>query len=263
MNDLERRVAIAATALIFAVAGATSYYHLGELALAVGLPPLLAWALPSTVDTLIFVALVHLQRPGASRWNWVALGVGVGVSIAGNVFAVTDLMPIDTLRVCVAAWPPVCLLVLKLSTRSAKPAAAENSPGEVGDSTPALISSTASPGVPSGPVTAPVASPDPEPVPAPVLKLEPVVRPAPAPVVVVAAVGHNDVPTVAPTDTKAARQAEVRKLHAAGWTNAEMATELGCSAKTISRDLDELDLTPNRPGAPSTNGHHPEPVGAS
>jgi len=259
VNTLERRLGVAATALIFAVAGSTSYYHLGELALAVGLPALLAWTLPSTVDTLMLVALVNLNRPGTSRWNWLALGVGLLVSCAGNIFAVTDLVPIDTLRVAVAAWPPLCLAILKLATRSAKPAAPVAAPvvsGEVRDSTPLLSPSPEA----SEPVTAPVPLPEPEPVPVPVLTLEPAPQPVSEPVVVVAAVEHNEVPAAAPTDAKAARQAQVRELFAAGWSNAEMATELGCTPKTISRDLSELGL--NRP-SPSTNGHHPEPVGAS
>jgi hypothetical protein len=262
VNTLERRLGVAATALIFAVAGSTSYYHLGELALAVGLPALLAWTLPSTVDTLMFVALVNLNRPGASRWNWLALGVGLLVSCAGNIFAVTDLVPIDTLRVAVAAWPPLCLAILKLATRSAKPAAPVAAPvvsGEVRDSTPSDIHRTTSPEA-SEPVSAPVAVPEPEPVPVPVLTLEPAPEPVSEPVVVVAAVEPSVALPVAPTDAKAARQAQVRELFAAGWSNAEMATELGCTPKTISRDLSELGLV--RP-SPSTNGAHPEPVGAS
>jgi hypothetical protein len=261
VNTLERRLGVAATALIFAVAGSTSYYHLGELALAVGLPALLAWTLPSTVDTLMLVALVNLNRPGASRWNWLALGVGLLVSCAGNIFAVTDLVPIDTLRVAVAACPPLCLAILKLATRSAKPAAPVAAPvvsGEVRDSTPLLSPSPEA----SEPVAAPVLLPEPEPVPVPVLTLEPAPEPVSGPVVVVAAVEPSVALPVAPTDAVAARRVQVRELHAAGWSNAEMATELGCSAKTIGRDLADLGLEANRP-SPSTNGAHPEPVGAS
>jgi hypothetical protein len=81
-------------------------------------------------------------------------------------------------------------------------------------------------------------------------------------VVVVAAVEPSAALPVAPTDAVAARRVQVRELHAAGWSNAEMATELGCSAKTIGRDLADLGLEANRP-SPSTNGAHPEPVGAS
>lgn len=103
----------------------------------------------------------------------------------------------------------------------------------------------------TSPGTAPETQfPEPEPV---VLAVVAAAEPAQVAVVAV----EPEVPASSPTDE---RRAQARELYASGWTKVEIATHLGVSTKTISRDLADFD--PTQPGAPSSNGHH-EPAGAN
>ncbi len=116
--------AVVAVAFVAAVA---SYAHMSELARHAG-EGWLAWFLPVSVDGLVVAGsttMVVRRRNGqGGGWlAWVAVGLGIGASLAANVVAADpSLVDPEVVRRVIAGWPPVALAIsaeLALQLRSA------------------------------------------------------------------------------------------------------------------------------------------------
>lgn len=107
---LERRIRRAATAFVVFVAVAAavlSFSGLHRLALDAGFHPYIAWLFPIATDVAVAafsLAVVHHTLAGMRVWYpWLCMLLGVGVSVAGNVWAAPD----GLVSRLVHAWPPV------------------------------------------------------------------------------------------------------------------------------------------------------------
>ncbi|WP_431784011.1 DUF2637 domain-containing protein [Streptomyces chumphonensis] len=164
------------------IAGALSFAHLHDLALAAGQDGWKAWAYPVSVDLLLVAAWHRLRNGDASgkavAWCWfltaLAASLGANVATAGLL----DLQaPPDWLRILVAGWPALAFfggtLLAHQHTRPADPASAAEPP-EVERVERADLATPAPEPVPvpaelpaPQPAPEPAPDPDPEPVPAP------------------------------------------------------------------------------------------------
>lgn len=86
-----RSIATVACILVALSSGAMSWASLTSLALASGFPHALAWALPVSIDGMMLagsLAVLHATLRGAgTRFPWLVVGLGAGVSVWGNVLA--------------------------------------------------------------------------------------------------------------------------------------------------------------------------------
>lgn len=114
------------------IAGALSFAHLHDLAVAAGQDGWKAWAYPISVDLLLVAAWRQLRSEGPSRlaWCWflIALVASLGANVATAGFL--DLQhPPAWLRFGVAGWPALAFLGGTLLAHTAHvPAAPESSP---------------------------------------------------------------------------------------------------------------------------------------
>ncbi len=116
--------AVVAVAFVAAVA---SYAHMFDLARHAG-EGWLAWLLPVSVDGLVVAGsttmVVRRRKGHGGGWlAWVAVGLGIGASLAANVVAADpSLVDPEVVRRVIAGWPPVALAIsaeLALQLRSA------------------------------------------------------------------------------------------------------------------------------------------------
>ncbi|MDK9498406.1 DUF2637 domain-containing protein [Streptomyces katrae] len=99
------------------IAGALSFAHLHDLAVAAGQTGWKAWAYPVSVDLLLVAAWHRLRalrdsgEPARSAWSWfaVALAASLGANVA--TAGLLDLSDVpDWLRILVAGWPALAFL---------------------------------------------------------------------------------------------------------------------------------------------------------
>lgn len=102
---------------VLGVAAALSYSHMRALVLAAGGEPWQATLWPLSVDGLLVVALVTLQRArregGSTAAAWAALVAALAASLAANVASAQP----TALGRFVAAWPPLALLAIEVLGR--------------------------------------------------------------------------------------------------------------------------------------------------
>ncbi len=102
---------------VLGVAAALSYSHMRQLVLDAGGEPWQATLWPLSVDGLLVVALVTLQRArregGSTAAAWAALVAALAASLAANVASAQP----TALGRFVAAWPPLALLAIEVLGR--------------------------------------------------------------------------------------------------------------------------------------------------
>ncbi|MEU2954053.1 DUF2637 domain-containing protein [Streptomyces xanthochromogenes] len=167
------------------IAGALSFAHLHDLAVAAGQDGWKAWAYPISVDLLLVAAWRRLRSQGPSRlaWCWflIALVASLGANVATAGFL--DLAhPSAWLRFGIAGWPALAFLggtLLAHSHTSEEPEPLRPAP--------------AAP-VPAPEVETFAPDPEPEPAPLPAVENTPALAPAapasPPPPVPAALVDH-------------------------------------------------------------------------
>ncbi|KOV73484.1 MULTISPECIES: DUF2637 domain-containing protein [unclassified Streptomyces] len=94
------------------IAGALSFAHLHDLAVAAGQSGWKAWAYPVSVDLLLVAAWRRLRASrDRSAWTWFA--IALAASLGANV-ATAGLLDLDDvpawLRILVAGWPALAFL---------------------------------------------------------------------------------------------------------------------------------------------------------
>ncbi|WP_406273138.1 DUF2637 domain-containing protein [Streptomyces sp. NBC_00191] len=164
------------------IAGALSFAHLHDIAVAAGQDGWKAWAYPISVDLLLVAAWRRLRilraagEPARAAWTWftVALTASLGANVA--TAGLLDLANVPAwLRILVAGWPALAFLGGTLLVHT--PA------HQATDTTPAPVPEPAAEVALTRDVPAPVPAPEPEPVADPVPALPP---PAPVPAALVA-----------------------------------------------------------------------------
>ncbi|MCX5160002.1 DUF2637 domain-containing protein [Streptomyces sp. NBC_00264] len=157
------------------IAGALSFSHLHDLALAAGQDGWKAWAYPISVDLLLVAAWRRMRTHAGNRPAWVWFVIALAASLGANI-ATAGLLDLDHvpawLRILVAGWPALAFLGGTLLAHA-----------------PALADAPAEPEPAAAVETLTAAEPEPapditverEPEPAP--ELPPVPAPAPASVV--------------------------------------------------------------------------------
>ncbi|MFB7913479.1 DUF2637 domain-containing protein [Streptomyces sp. NPDC056061] len=162
------------------IAGALSFSHLHDLALAAGQDGWKAWAYPVSVDLLLVASWRRMRTHAGNRPAWVWFVIALAASLGANI-ATAGLLDLDHvpawLRILVAGWPALAFLGGTLLAHTPAPADAPAEPE------PAL-----EPELPA--VSEPEPVPDvsveraPEPEPAP--QLPPTPEPEPRPAAVLA-----------------------------------------------------------------------------
>ncbi|MGW1351573.1 DUF2637 domain-containing protein [Streptomyces sp. NPDC002409] len=173
------------------IAGALSFSHLHDLALAAGQDGWKAWAYPISVDLLLVAAWRRMRTHAGNRPAWVWFVIALAASLGANI-ATAGLLDLDHvpawLRILVAGWPALAFLGGTLLAHAPTPAEAPTEP----EPTPEQPPLTAPEPEPIPDLTVERA-PEPEPEPAPQLPPapepapdpEPAPAPAPAPVMAV------------------------------------------------------------------------------
>lgn len=91
------------------IAGALSFSHLHDLALAAGQDGWKAWAYPISVDLLLVAAWRRMRTHADNRPAWVWFVIALAASLGANI-ATAGLLDLDHvpawLRILVAGWPP-------------------------------------------------------------------------------------------------------------------------------------------------------------
>jgi len=108
-----RRTTTGVVLSIAAFAGYISYRHAYELAVNHGEGAASAWALPLTIDGLIFSAsmvILRANRHGAHvpKMAWVAMALGILATLGANV---AHGVPYGIVGMLTAAWPAIALVV--------------------------------------------------------------------------------------------------------------------------------------------------------
>lgn len=108
-----RRTTTGVVLSIAAFAGYISYRHAYELAIKNGENAWAAWALPLTIDGLIFSAsmvILRANRHGAKvpGMAWIAMALGILATLGANV---AHGVPYGIVGMLTAAWPAVALVV--------------------------------------------------------------------------------------------------------------------------------------------------------
>ncbi|MFJ7049624.1 DUF2637 domain-containing protein [Streptomyces sp. NPDC101112] len=95
------------------IAGALSFAHLHDLAVAAGQDGWKAWAYPVSVDLLLVAAWRRLRTDGPSRLAWCWFVIALTASLGANI-ATAGLLDLDHvpawLRILVAAWPALAFM---------------------------------------------------------------------------------------------------------------------------------------------------------
>lgn len=218
--------AVAGTVFIAVGAFWLSFTSLADLARRSGIGAGQAWAWPLIVDGIIVVAtvaVVALAGTRASWYPWALLIGGASVSVTANaihaVIAADSDVP-GILAGAVAAVPPVVLLAIThltvILTRPSEPQA---------DAKPSDI-----------PVGLGFEAEDKAPIASPELSEGPI-----SPVLIAGGTGtesaYGEDPDPWPSADRRARAAD---LHAVGWSNKQIARELGVHPSTVGRWLTTL-----------------------
>ncbi len=115
-SNIWRRIGYAISFLIVAgVAAYVSYGHIAEVAVLGHQPPLLAKAMPLSVDGLMLIATLAMAEDKAANrhprgWARFSFWFGAAISTAANI-AATAVHYGDPLSIAVAAWSPLALLL--------------------------------------------------------------------------------------------------------------------------------------------------------
>ena len=194
-----RAVTIIGSAVVTLVAAIASFSHTFDVAIAAGQPEYLAVLLPLSVDGLAVAGAASLITGVGSRWAAVlAVALGIVASLGANILAAPD----DTLSRVVSAWPSVALaiaaeLMLRAPSRRTAPVTVSPAPVALG----ADVTPAVSPATPDrDKATHDTATPD------------------------------RDKATPA-------RRDHVTRLRSDGLSIAEIARTVGCSPRTVQRDL--------------------------
>lgn len=107
-----RRFKLAAVLVVAAVAAYVSYWHMHDLALAVGEQWIQAKILPLSVDGMMLAATLTVverrrERATVGVWCWLGLALGLVASTAANIAAAEPTVE----GRLVAMWPPLALFV--------------------------------------------------------------------------------------------------------------------------------------------------------
>ncbi|MBU8577610.1 DUF2637 domain-containing protein [Brevibacterium luteolum] len=244
-------VVAAASGTVLIAAGAfwLSFIALADLAARSGVPAGQAWLWPLLVDGLIVVAtvaVVALDRRRAAWYPWTLLVAGALMSVTANAahaLVTADATVPGVLAGAVAAVPPLVLLAsTHLTVVLTRPAAPETDasvavePERAVLDVPEAVAPASVPPEPAAlgwPAPLTVDAPAVEPVPT-----EPA-PPEPAPTRAEPA-GQAAVPepeSTAPTGASSGRRERAEALRAAGWSNKQIARELGVHASTVGRWL--------------------------
>ncbi|MGW1845086.1 DUF2637 domain-containing protein [Streptomyces sp. NPDC001966] len=178
------------------IAGALSFSHLHDLALAAGQDGWKAWAYPISVDLLLVAAWRRMRTHAGNRPAWVWFVIALAASLGANI-ATAGLLDLDHvpawLRILVAGWPALAFLGGTLLAHAPAPA---ETPAEPVAAVETLTAPEPEPApditVKREPEPAPELPPVPEPTPtpAPAPAPAPVVAPAPAVAVPPALLDH-------------------------------------------------------------------------
>lgn len=217
-----------AAAIVALVAGAASYQHIAAVALSAGEPEWVAYTLPLAIDGLIVVGVAALLEDKAAglrprRSAWLAVIVGVAATLAANV---ASAEPTVTARLVAAAAPVAFLISVEVLTGRGRPVSSND-----GSLSPTPTEQGAG---------------------------EPPAKPADSkPVTSRNAVKSTETAQNRSTHTRTPRRrgataervarAVADSPHA---TTAELAAQLGVSARTIQRYRRELSATANGYGGP-------------
>lgn len=223
-----RRIAARlAAAIVALVAGAASYQHIAAVALDAGEPPWVAYTLPLAIDGLIVVGVAALLEDKAAnlrprRSAWLAVIVGVAATLAANV---ASAEPTVTARLVAAAAPVAFLISVEVLTQSGRPVSSNDgslspTPPEQGREHPAKPAD-------SKPVTSRNAA-----------KSTETAQNRPT---------HTRTPRRRGATAQRVAKAVADSPHA---TTAELAAQLGVSARTVQRYRRELTAAANGYGGP-------------
>ncbi|WP_405714788.1 DUF2637 domain-containing protein [Streptomyces sp. NBC_01005] len=160
------------------IAGALSFSHLHDLALAAGQDGWKAWAYPISVDLLLVAAWRRMRTHADNRPAWVWFVIALAASLGANI-ATAGLLDLDHvpawLRILVAGWPALAFLGGTLLAHTPTPAETPAEPA-------AAVETLTAPEPEPAPDITVEREPEPEPAP----ELPPVPEPAPVPAPVVA-----------------------------------------------------------------------------
>ncbi|WP_309235123.1 DUF2637 domain-containing protein, partial [Streptomyces lunaelactis] len=114
---MSRKIRVDAVLVQAVIAGALSFAHLHDIAVAAGQDGWKAWAYPVSVDLLLVAAWRRLRilraagEPARAAWTWFA--VALTASLGANV-ATAGLLDLNNvpawLRILVAGWPALAFL---------------------------------------------------------------------------------------------------------------------------------------------------------
>jgi hypothetical protein len=173
---VSRKIRLDAVLVQAVIAGALSFAHLHDIAVAAGQDGWKAWAYPISVDLLLVAAWRRLRilraagEPARAAWTWFA--VALAASLGANV-ATAGLLDLNNvpawLRILVAGWPALAFLGGTLLVHTPAHQATDTAPAPSAEPTPDVALTR----------DAPTPAPAPEPVADPVPALPPA-APVPA-----------------------------------------------------------------------------------
>ncbi|MFF8915706.1 DUF2637 domain-containing protein [Streptomyces sp. NPDC015032] len=177
------------------IAGALSFSHLHDLALAAGQDGWKAWAYPISVDLLLVAAWRRMRTHAGNRPAWVWFVIALAASLGANI-ATAGLLDLDHvpawLRILVAGWPALAFLGGTLLAHTPAPADQPVEPEPASEQPPLAALEPEPEPAPDvtverapEPEPAPQLPPAPEPAPRPAVAPGPAPASAPAPVMAV------------------------------------------------------------------------------
>ncbi|MCX4796475.1 DUF2637 domain-containing protein [Streptomyces sp. NBC_01242] len=110
---MSRTIRLDAVVVQAVIAGALSFSHLHDLALAAGQDGWKAWAYPISVDLLLVAAWRRMRTHAGNRPAWVWFVIALAASLGANI-ATAGLLDLNAvpawLRILVAGWPALAFL---------------------------------------------------------------------------------------------------------------------------------------------------------
>jgi hypothetical protein len=110
---VNRSIRLDAVLVQAVIAGALSFSHLHDLAVAAGQTGWKAWAYPISVDLLLVAAWRRLRTARGDRAAWAWFVIALFASLGANI-ATAGLLDLDNvpawLRIVVAGWPALAFL---------------------------------------------------------------------------------------------------------------------------------------------------------
>ncbi|MFD4946192.1 DUF2637 domain-containing protein [Streptomyces sp. NPDC058409] len=156
---MSRTIRLDAVLVQAVIAGALSFSHLHDLALAAGQDGWKAWAYPISVDLLLVAAWRRMRTHAGNRPAWVWFVIALAASLGANI-ATAGLLDLGAvpawLRILVAGWPALAFLGGTLLAHTPTDAPAEPEPAPAAEA---------------------LAAPEPEPAPEVTLEREPELAP--------------------------------------------------------------------------------------